>query len=28
VVDKNIAPSKVTDEQRGKRGCHPGHPQA
>jgi len=28
VVNKNIAPSKVTDERRRKRGCHPGHPQA
>ena len=28
VVNKNIAPSKVTDEQRKKRGCLPGHPQA
>ena len=27
VVNKNIAPSKVTDERRRKRGCHPGHPQ-
>ena len=28
VANKNIAPSKVTDEQRRKRGCLPGHPQA
>src|SRR3954465_10559140 len=28
VVNKNIAPSKVTDENRRKRGCLPGHPQA
>ena len=28
VANKNIAPSKVTDERRRKRGCHPGHPQA
>ena len=28
VVNKNIAPSKVTDERRRKRGCLPGHPQA
>ena len=28
VVNKNIAPSKVTDERRQKRGCLPGHPQA
>ena len=28
VVNKNIAPSKVTDGSRGKRGCLPGHPQA
>ena len=28
VVNKNIASSKVTDERRRKRGCHPGHPQA
>ena len=28
VVNKTIAPSKVTDERRRKRGCHPGHPQA
>ena len=27
-MNKNIAPSKVTDEQRQKRGCIPGHPQA
>ena len=24
MVNKNIAPSKVTDERRRKRGCHPG----
>ena len=28
VVNKNIAPFKVTDERRWKRGCLPGHPQA
>ena len=28
VVNKNIAPSKVTDRRRQKRGCHLGHPQA
>ena len=28
LVNKNIAPSKVTDERRRKRGCLPGHPQA
>ena len=28
VANKNIAPSKVTDERRQKRGCLPGHPQA
>ena len=28
VVNKNIAPSKVTDRSRQKRGCLPGHPQA
>ena len=28
VVNKNIAPSKVTDRRRRKRGCLPGHPQA
>ena len=28
VANKNIAPSKVTDERRRKRGCLPGHPQA
>ena len=28
VVNKNIAPSKVTDRNRRKRGCLPGHPQA
>ena len=28
VVNKNIASSKVTDRQRRKRGCLPGHPQA
>ena len=28
VVNKNIAPSKVTDRSRRKRGCLPGHPQA
>ena len=27
-VNKNIAPSKVTDGSRRKRGCLPGHPQA
>ena len=27
VVNKNIAPSKVTDKRRRKRGCLPGHPQ-
>ena len=27
VVNKNIAPSKVTDGSRRKRGCLPGHPQ-
>ena len=27
VVNKNIAPSKVTDRSRRKRGCLPGHPQ-
>ena len=27
VVNKNIAPSKVTDERRRKRGCHPGIPK-
>ena len=26
--EKNIAPSKVTDEQRRKRGCLAGNPQA
>ena len=28
VVNKNIAPSKVTDGSRRKRGCLPGHTQA
>ena len=28
VVNKNIAPSKVTDRSRRKRGCLPGHPKA
>ena len=28
VVNKNIAPSKVTDRSRRKRGCLPGNPQA
>ena len=28
VVNKNIAPSEVTDRRRRKRGCLPGHPQA
>ena len=28
VVNKNIAPSKVTDGRRQKRGCLPGHAQA
>ena len=28
VVNKNIAPSKVTDRSRRKRGCLTGHPQA
>ena len=28
VMNKNIAPSKVTDGSRRKRGCLPGHPQA
>ena len=28
VVNKNIAPSKVTDGSRRKRGCLPRHPQA
>src|SRR3954471_13117870 len=28
VVNKNIAPSKITDGSRRKRGCLPGHPQA
>ena len=28
VVNKNIAPSKVTDRSRRKRGCLSGHPQA
>ena len=28
VVNKNIAPSKVTDGSRRKIGCLPGHPQA
>ena len=28
VVNKNIAPSIVTDGSRRKRGCLPGHPQA
>ena len=28
VVNKNIAPSKVTDGRRRKRGRLPGHPQA
>ena len=27
-ANKNIAPSKVTDERRRKRGCLLGHPQA
>src|SRR4051812_14558314 len=27
VVNKNIAPSKITDGSRRKRGCLPGHPQ-
>ena len=27
VENKNIAPSKVTDGSRRKRGCLPGHPQ-
>ena len=28
VANKNIAPSKVTDRRRRKRGCLLGHPQA
>ena len=28
VANKNIAPNKVTDRSRRKRGCLPGHPQA
>ena len=28
VVNKNIAPSKVTDRSRRKRGCLLGNPQA
>ena len=28
VVNKNRAPSKVTDRRRQKRGCLSGHPQA
>ena len=28
VVNKNIAPSKITNGSRRKRGCLPGHPQA
>ena len=28
VVNKNIAPRKVTDGSRRKRGCLLGHPQA
>src|SRR3954465_6242502 len=28
VVNKNIAPSKITDGSRRKRGYLPGHPQA
>ena len=28
VANKNIAPSKVTDRSRQKRGCLPGHPKA
>ena len=28
VVNKNIAPSKVTDRRRRMSGCLPGHPQA
>ena len=28
VVNKNIAPSKVTDRSGRKRGCLPGHPHA
>ena len=28
VANKNIAPSKVRDRSRRKRGCLPGHPQA
>ena len=28
LVNKNIAPSKVTDGSRRKSGCLPGHPQA
>src|SRR3954468_24675487 len=28
VVNKNIAPSKITDGSGRKRGCLPGHPQA
>ena len=28
VVNKNIAPSKITDGSRRKRGCLPGHPEA
>ena len=27
VANKNIAPSKVTDRRRWKRGCLPGHPK-
>ena len=27
VANKNIAPSKVADGSRRKRGCLPGHPQ-
>ena len=28
VANENIAPSKVTERSRRKRGCLPGHPQA
>src|SRR3954466_15977520 len=28
VVNKNIAPTKITDGSRRKRGCLTGHPQA
>ena len=27
VMNKNIAPNKVTDRRRRKRGCLPGHPK-